>query len=1053
MPSLRVHLLGPVTADADGSPVAVGGPRARVLLAVLALNAGRVVTAERLVDALYGGEALAGSANALQSQVSRLRKAIGDTDGTGLLQFLPGGYRLAIDPDDVDAHRFARLAAEGARALSTADHAYAAEVLARAESLWRGPAFADLDAPFARAQAVRLEETRLSAVEDRVEAALHLGEPRPLIAELRGLVAAHPLRERLYGQLMRALQADGRQAEALRVYEQARQAIGDALGADPSPELAAVHLAVLRGTGSAPAPSPVAGSAAVKARRPPAQLTSFVGRERDLERVAELVASSRLTTLTGPGGAGKTRLAIEASHAAADVCFVDLSGVETGGDVAYAVFGALGLREGGGMHKVAREDVPERVEAVLSGRSALLILDNCEHVVGPAARFADGLLRACPRVRILATSREALGITGEALYPVPPLAAPPADADPQGTDAYPAMRLFAERARAARHDFAVDAGNVHAVATICRSLDGLPLAIELAAARLRSLSVADIAAHLHDRFRLLSKGSRTAQPRHQTLRAVVSWSWDLLDREERDAARRLSVFAGGFTLEAAAAVCGLSDADAVDLLTGLADKSLLEADGGRYRMLGTIRGFCADRLSEKDGSHRVYRAHARYFHGLLAEAEPHLRSHAQLEWLERLAAEHDNLHAAMRWATLNDTALALSVNAFLVPYWWLRGLRTEGAALAGSLVARLDAAAPPGLGEEYVLAVLSAAADEPDKPGLIPHMLAVREIGAGLAFPFRHPYLMILWAIYAGAPDAEPGGYDALAETMRDLGDPWTLAMTHLGSAFYYWHIIGDAERTLHAAAEGLARFRTVGDRWGMITALQLLASWTDPDTERHVAEAIALAEELGSAEDHANLLCQRGQARAAAGEYEAARTDFAHAGELARRAGCPEQIALSDHGLAQLALRGGDLDTARRLAAVALSECPTGWLQVNQTYPLVNTLLGWIADAAGDPEDAARHHREAMASSLRLRQHALTAAAVTGLASATRANGDPVRAAWLLGAAESLHAPTLEVDADARAAAVRLRELLDAEECRAAYDEARSMRRGALVAALSGWG
>ncbi|MFC6935684.1 BTAD domain-containing putative transcriptional regulator [Actinomadura yumaensis] len=681
---MRFGILGPVEVHSGTRVVAVGGPRVRALLALLLLDAGRVVTTERLIDGLYGEEPPAGAANALQSQVSRLRRSLGDAR---LVEGGPAGYRLVVERDDVDVHRFERLAREGRRALPD-DPAGAAGVLREALGLWRGPALADLaDAPFTEGQAARLEELRAAAAEDRAEAEISLGEYGAQVPALRELVAAHPLRERARALLMRALYGSGRQAEALAVYEDARRTLAEELGADPSAELAATHLAILRGDAALTA----AGAPAPDAVRLPAQLTSFVGREEELERVGAMLAAGRLVTLLGPGGAGKTRLAIEAAaREDGEVRFVDLAAAATASEVPKALLTALGVREGGMLPAGAGQAPPEpdsaeRLVTALGGRRMLLVLDNCEHLVEAVARLAHRLLSACPELRVLATSREALAITGEALRPLPPLALPPEGAAPEDAAGYPAVRLFADRAAAVRPGFEVDASNAPAVLRICGALDGLPLAIELAAARLRSLPVDEVAARLDDRFRLLSRGNRTAAPRHQTLRAVVEWSWDLLDEREQTLARRLTVFAGGVTLHAAGRVCGLPPDDAEELLLGLADKSLLQTDGARYRMLETVRAFCAERLADAGEVDRFRREHAAYFLDLALRADPHLRGRDQIAWLERLAADHGNLHAALRRSVRSDSALALRMVAALTWYWWLRG-RIEGAALAADLL-------------------------------------------------------------------------------------------------------------------------------------------------------------------------------------------------------------------------------------------------------------------------------------------------------------------------------------------------------------------------------
>jgi DNA-binding SARP family transcriptional activator len=447
---MRFGILGPTQVwHADGREVTVGGRRLRALLALLLLDAGKVVTAERLIDGLYGGNPPGDAANALQSQVSRPRQLLRDQDRPGgPVESHPAGYRLAVQPDEVDARRFERLAAQGRRALAAGEAPRAAALLREALGLWRGPALADLEGlPFAQAQAVRLEELRVGAVEDRVEAELTLGGQPTLVAELEQLVAAYPLRERLRGQLMRALYAAGRQAEALAAFEEARRTLAEELGADPSAELAAVHLAVLRADPALAGPAGREAAAGLgrqaAPRRLPAQLTSFVGRAEEVGRVGKLLGEARLVTLTGPGGAGKTRLAIEAAGREPDeVCFVDLAPLGRGADVAPATLAALGLRDAGLLAPRAPDgggpppDVTWRLVAALADRRMLLLLDNCEHVVEAAARLSHRLLEACPTLRILATSREALGITGEALWPVPPLALPPpgtAPAEAPGT--------------------------------------------------------------------------------------------------------------------------------------------------------------------------------------------------------------------------------------------------------------------------------------------------------------------------------------------------------------------------------------------------------------------------------------------------------------------------------------------------------------------------------------------------------------------------------------------------------------------------------------------
>ncbi|MBM7491258.1 putative ATPase [Micromonospora luteifusca] len=947
---MRFRILGPTQVLlADGREVPVGGPRLRALLALLLIDAGRVVSAERLIDGLYGEHPPRGAANALQSQVSRLRQALPAEHNP--VEFHPAGYRLAVDPDDVDAYRFERLAEAGRRALVDGDWTRAAAVLREALELWRGPALADaLGAADALAQAARLDELRLAAIADRVEADLALGAHGALIAELRELVAAHPLRERLRGQLMRALAALGRSAEALAEFEDARHTLAEQLGVDPSAELAAIHLAVLRGEERGSAEPAL-----------PSQLTTFVGREEELKRVGDLLGERRLVTLTGPGGAGKTRLAIEAAgHVDGEVRFVELAGLADGSDVPQAVLSALGLRDAGlrAPAEPGRLTTDRLVEA-LAERRLLLVLDNCEHVLVDAARLAARLLSACPALRVLATSREPLGLAGEALCPLSGLTLPPLGASALDTDEYAAVGLFAQRAVDVAPDFTVTPSNVEMVLRICRSLDGLPLAIELAAARLRALSVAEVAARLDDRFRLLSTGSRAVSPRHRTLRAVVEWSWDLLDDAERRVARRLTVFAGGATLEAAGRVCGLPASEFVDALTGLVDKSFVEMTGGRYRMLETVRAFCAERLAEADEADRLRRAHTEYFLEFAWTASDHLRRAEQLHWLRLLDAERDNLHAALRRATAaGDASDAAGLVAALSFYWWLRGMRGEGARLAADVLELLGPEAPPGLTEEFALCVYNASLAG---SGPLPSLGTQRSVIRSLDRPPRQPFLLYLSGISTGPPS---GGAEHVDELMRELRrlvgpDVWINALGAMGSgSALMWG--GQWDQARAALASGLEGFRSAGDRWGcMITlgALGELAAWQgDPETAgTHMDEAMGLVEALGSAVDQADMLRTRGEIRLRAGDLAAAHDDFAGALLLAQRSGAPEFVASARLGLAQVARLRGDLAAARRFCEEALAGGLTGWYVGEAARAEILLALEEITEAekAGAPPSA----------------------------------------------------------------------------------------------------
>ncbi|MFD1935297.1 BTAD domain-containing putative transcriptional regulator [Nonomuraea mangrovi] len=938
---MRFEILGPARVrDAEGRPVALGGPRVRALLVLLAVDAGRIVTQDQLIDGLYGAEPPETAANALQSQVSRLRRAL----GRELIEFHPAGYRLAADAADVDAHRFELLTAEGREAMRAGDPARAATVLKEALGLWRGAPLAD--APYAEAAAARLAELRLSAVEDRVQAELELGAHRELAAELRELVAAHPLRERLRAQLMRALYGSGRQAEALAAYEEGRRILDDELGVTPGGELAAAHLAVLRGDPSlGPAHRPP--DAAVSRQGLRAQLTSFVGRAEDLERVQALLEEARLVTLIGPGGAGKTRLAAEAAAVAPrDVCFVELAPISDETGLAQAVVSALGLRDSLHAPDPFAVDATARLVAALAERRLLLVLDNCEHLVGAAAALADRLLAACPHLRLMITSREALGITGESIFPVSPLRLPP----PGGPGAleYPAVRLFADRAAAVRPGFTLD--DEGHVVRICRALDGLPLAIELAAARLRSLPVAEVAARLDDRFRLLARGSRTALPRHQTLRAVVAWSWDLLDADEQAMARRLTVFVGGATLEAAERVCALPE----ELLTSLVEKSLVEVVDGRYRMLETIRAFCVERLAEAGEVEALRRAHAAYYLDLAVAADPHLRRAEQLEWLALLDEERDDLHAALRWSAFDgDTGTALTLVSSLGCYWWLRGRRAESAAMAAEVLGGVEADSS----EEYAMCALVAAWADYGKVDIGP----LRYAGDT---PFRWEFLNVMVPMFHGPPDDYDMVASMTAEAIETLS-PWMRGLSHAGLA-YIQQSRGRPEQAWAHFEDCLAAFRALGERWGSTLALSGMAdlAYQDGDYAASVelsAQAESLAMELGAVEDLADYGCRKADAVVHLGDLGEAEWQYLRVVELATRTGARETLARAHLGLATVARIRGDLREAKELMEQALQECPATWYSAEETRMRIMLGVGEVAAALGDHDTARRRYTEVL--------------------------------------------------------------------------------------------
>jgi len=697
---VEIAVLGPLEVTLRGRSIAVAGNVQRSLLVLLAIEPGAVVPADRLADDLYG-ESRTNVANALQSQVSRLRRLLGADVVVGK----PPGYVLDVDADAVDAGRFERLVEAARGAHAAGDATDASELYRKALSLWRGPALLDaLDIDTARAAATRLEELRLTAFEERVAADLELGRHHEVVGELQAAVAEHPLREGLRAALMLALYRSGRQADALAAYQDARRRLGDELGLDPGPELRELEAAILRQDATLnPAPVPATAGAApdiiaAAPARVPVALTTFVGREDAVRDVTALLAAHRLVTITGPGGAGKTRLALElaARHERRDgTWFVDLAVVTDPGDVAAAVGRALGV-EGTGLAEY------------LAGKQPLIVLDNCEHVLDAVASLAGSLLVAAP-VRMLATSREPLNIAGEMQWPLPPLALDDA------------VRLFADRAVAVQPAFA---GADETVADICRRLDGMPLAIELAAARVKAFTVPDIAARLDDRFRLLTSGARTALPRHQTLRALVDWSYDLLFEDQRTLFEQLAVFPGGFALDAAEAMAEharLDPTDTIDLLAQLVDKSLVHCEdrGGvtRYRVLETLRQYGHDRLAGAGRLDDARRRQAEWCLALAEQAAAHLYGPSMAEWLDRLVdVELDNVRAAVAWATeTGDAELGVRLATACARAMWERGQQREGRAWLESALRLPGAAALPVAQRVLGLVWLSAVSSDHDR--------------------------------------------------------------------------------------------------------------------------------------------------------------------------------------------------------------------------------------------------------------------------------------------------------------------------------------------------
>jgi predicted ATPase/DNA-binding SARP family transcriptional activator len=1031
---MRISMLGPLEVrDADGQQVAVGGTRLRSFLIRLAISEGQPVSADQLAEDLWQRQQPADAANAVQALASRLRGSA----GRDLIEFGPAGYRVTVGPDQIDVTRFEQLVRTGRDQMARGELDAGSQSIRAALGLWRGPALADVaDAAFAAATIARLSELRLSAIEDRIDADFAVGSGAELVPEVEQLSREHPLRERLRAQLMRALYAAGRQADALAVFEDTRRELATSLGIDPSPALAAVHLAILRGELEVPAaaepgapdPSPAGPGPGGRRSRLPAQLTTFVGRAEELSHTADLLRESRLVTLTGPGGAGKTRLAVEVASRLTPPdgsWFVALAPVRDALDVPQAVLAALGLHDAvwpPDRLEVARLmglEPLDRLAELLATRDMVLVLDNCEHLVGALATLATHLLAYAPGVRILATSREPLGITGERLAPVPSLPLPDQGAGLAETAASPAVRLFADRAAAVRPGFTLTAENAAAVVRICQALDGIPLAIELAAARLRTLTPDQVADRLDDRFALLSVGSRGTLPRHQTLRAIVDWSWDLLDDTERMILRRLSVFSGGATPDSAEQVCGARSLDVVEVVASLLDKSLVTADGERevrYRLLETVRAYAAERLAEAGEADRVAASHARYFVDLAEQAEPKLRGHEQLRWLARLTAEHDNFTEALRYLTgAGDRLAVLRLVGALAWYWITHDYDSEAREWAAAAVALGDGPVPPEVADAYaVCKLLSVMAGFTGDSGPSPADLsaALREL-PGIATPTAHPMLALVGPMLAALGGHPAAAQDAL-ETVAGHADPWVRAARFLISGHLAINS-GHIDEAAGRLEEGRAQFEQLGDQFAIIICLSGLAEVAMARGQPAVAvaqleEARALAAGGLAGNWAETARVELGRAMAAAGDIEAGRKEISAAVRTAEIVGEHDDAVHGYAYLSDIARAEGDLAGARDLLDQGLAIVASRKQRPDVAFAAVGCYSrnGCIAEQSGDLEEAARWHRRALDltrdSPILMVQGSHKAGVVLeGVAALRAAQGEHVAAAELLGLAHTL--------------------------------------------------
>jgi predicted ATPase/DNA-binding SARP family transcriptional activator len=977
---MRFGVLGPLAVwTTAGEQLTVPGLKVRALLADLLVHAGEPVSADRLVDDLWGERAPADPAGALQAKVSQLRRvlAAAEPDGRELVEYRPPGYLLRASGDRTDAGQFGELLR---RARAAGDPRVRAALLTEALGLWRGGAFADFgDQLFTQAAAGRLEEERLVALEEQAEARLELGEHAQLAGELGDLVSRHPLRERLRAAQLTALYRAGRPSEALESYHELRRRLAGELGLDPGPELAALQQAILVQDPAlrAPAEAPVMVPATTNL---PASFGGLIGRERAVSEVRTLLGSGRLVTLTGPGGVGKTQLALAVAAELAGgypdgTWLVELAAETSDAGVAELVSAAVGL-----IDSASPVPLADRLAGALGSRQLLLVLDNCEHLIGPVAALAERLLRAGPGVRILATSQEPLAIGGEQRWEVPPLELPgSADGEAGLVAQAGAVRLFVARAAAAVPGFTLDAGNARAVAGICRRLDGIPLALELAAARVRALGVHPLAARLDDRFRLLTAGQRGAPARQRTLRAMIDWSWELATGPERVVLRRLAVQVDGCTLTAAEQTCageGLDQSDIADLLARLVDRSLVEVIAGdaqepRYRLLESVAAYGTERLREAGELDRLRERHREFYTTLAERARYQLRGHDQQLWLHRLDREAANIHSALEGAFgRREVSAALRLAGAMTWYWFLRGRLTEARrALSSALALPGPGAALDGSGPGRAFATAWLGGITLLAGGSVDDARAALSLYGDADDPAGQAEAE--WFLGFGTSDfgdlsiSEELTGRALA-AFEASGDRWGIAAA-LSTQAKYASIRGDLDAVRDYGQRSLELFRELGDGWGQLQATEWLGARCETvgDYEqgrRLHAEGLRMARELGLWAQAADRLTWLGRVAVLTGDFAQARELLGDARRLAAERDYKPGEVFADISLGALARREGDLDGADAVLHSVLDWHRRMGHGPDVAKAMVLTELGLVASQRGDADAARGLHDEALA-------------------------------------------------------------------------------------------
>jgi predicted ATPase/DNA-binding SARP family transcriptional activator len=845
------QVLGAVRVLRNGTPIPLG-PMAQRLLAALVLDAARTVDRDTLADRLWGARPPATARTALQVHVSGLRRALEPGNRAvecSVLRTTGDGYALEIDRARIDADHFESLV-HRAEELMEMEPELALGNIESARALWRGRPWGALgDEPWLRSDVARLDELRRRADELWGDVQLALGRHELIVDSLTRAIEAEPLRERRWEQLMLALYRCGRQAEALRAFQDARHTLTEELGIEPSPALRALEQAVLVQDPSLDAPP------RTPPERPrhnlPTGLTSLVGRGDDLRATRKLLGAYRLITLTGVGGVGKTRLAVQSAadlvpRFADGAWLVELAPISDPELVSGRVAATLGLRERGG------QPLMDVITDYLADRFLLLVVDNCEHVIDAAAELVDTLLNAAPHLHVLCASREPLGLPYEQVFRVPVLEVPAPSDDPDAgrLAGSPAVQLFVERAQAVTASFGLTAENQADVAELCRRLDGIPLALELAAVRIGSMTPAEIVHHLQHRFQLLGVDRKHAG-RHQTLRATIDWSYQLLERNEQTLFSRLSVCAGGWTITTARSVAtgsGLDEPTVLDGLAGLVRKSMLVADSvaktTRYQMLESLRQFAQERLASSGEEVAVRSRHAEHFTRLVEDLADDVRGPRQNAAYRTLLTELDNIRAAFDWhLAAGDAVTALRLVRILRTFW-TELMPSEGVQRALAAVAlggnASMAARAGGLADAAWIGYVNG---RDECAGHAAESVAVSQ-AAGIPPDPEALCTLALSDVYAGRVDRSLARLEEAIIASRAIDDPYEIAAALTGACIVH-AMLGDTDAALAAGEEAVAIARDLGYVTQIAASLGALGfAWGARDLKRGVAlldESLAL--------------------------------------------------------------------------------------------------------------------------------------------------------------------------------------------------------------------